>query len=284
VPLLDDNLAAVARAYRTCEFATLAKDGTPITWPTSPWIADGKLIVTTSLGFPRKAFNVRRDNRVALLFSDPTGSGLDAPPQVFVTGTADCPDEIVTSPGELSAFWAMLFERQPSCRAYLSPLMRSMADWYFMRLIITVTPGSVTTRPPVAFAPRNAPGTSVVDSFDSAVLGVRDSAGMPVLTRVRPEPTENGYRVDSSLSGPASLLVHRHDEQLANLRMLLVRGELSDGTFIPSHTIDPAGSTLGTLRQCRRSTRNYLKRRGWARPRIDWPAFRALAADLRKAP
>nr|AGS49308.1 hypothetical protein [uncultured bacterium esnapd2] len=77
--------------------------------------------------------------------------------------------------------------------------------------------------------------------------------------------------------------MHRHDEQLANLRMVLVRGDLSDGTFTPSHTIAPAGSTLGTLRQCRRSTRNYLKRRGLARPRIDWPAFRALAAGDHKA-
>jgi hypothetical protein len=38
------------------------------------------LLITTSIAFPQKAFNIRRDARVALLFSDPTGSGLNRAP------------------------------------------------------------------------------------------------------------------------------------------------------------------------------------------------------------
>jgi hypothetical protein len=80
--LIDSELAAVVRAYRTCEFATLAKDGTPVAWPVSPLLrVDGTFVLTTSLGFPQKALNIRRDERVALLFSEPHGSGLDAPEQ-----------------------------------------------------------------------------------------------------------------------------------------------------------------------------------------------------------
>ncbi len=36
----------------------------------------GKFLLTTSVALPVKAFNIRRDPHVALLFSDPTGSGL----------------------------------------------------------------------------------------------------------------------------------------------------------------------------------------------------------------
>ncbi|RPF43652.1 pyridoxamine 5'-phosphate oxidase [Streptomyces sp. Ag109_G2-6] len=79
----------VLDAYRTCEFATLGKDGTPAAWPTAvKRRPDGTLLLTTSLAFAQKAFNIRRDGRVALLFSDPTGSGLDPAPQIAVSGRA----------------------------------------------------------------------------------------------------------------------------------------------------------------------------------------------------
>ena len=83
------EVEAVFRAFRTCEFSTLAKDGTPITWPTLPfWEAENqRFIVTTSIGFPQKAYNVRRDGRVSLLFSEPKASGLERPPAVLVQGT-----------------------------------------------------------------------------------------------------------------------------------------------------------------------------------------------------
>jgi hypothetical protein len=41
-------------------------------------------VITTSIGLPHKAYNVRRNPRVALLYSDPTGSGLDSRPEVLV--------------------------------------------------------------------------------------------------------------------------------------------------------------------------------------------------------
>lgn len=63
---------AVFREFRTCEMSTLARDGGPITWPTLPFWRpeEARFLITTSIGLPHKAFNVRRSPRVSLLFSD----------------------------------------------------------------------------------------------------------------------------------------------------------------------------------------------------------------------
>ncbi|MBP2328019.1 hypothetical protein JOF56_008404 [Kibdelosporangium banguiense] len=296
VSLIDSDLAAIIRAYRTCEFATLAKDGTPMAWPVSPLLrADGTFTLTTSVGFPQKAFNIRRDGRVALLFSEPHGSGLAQSEQVLVRATATCPDEIVTTPGDLAEYWSMLFQRQPSSRAYLNRLMRPVVDWYFMRLVITIAPTQVITHPPVAQAQPipgcDLPGSAVLSGFPSAVLSARDPEGAPVLARVHPQPGMTGYHVDipddiTVTSGPASLLVHRHDDKLANLRFALVRGSLADidgqWQLTPTQVVDPASSALRTLRRTQRSTREYLRRRNLPRPRIDWAEFAAVASAAKR--
>jgi hypothetical protein len=140
---LPREVAAVFRAFRTCEFSTLARDGTPITWPTLPFYdeAKGRFLVTTSIGLPQKVFNVRRNPRVSLLFSDPTASGLDAPPAVLVQGDASAPDEVVTELRGFEDALRQVFERQPESGMYsANPLMRALFDWYYMRLMITVTP------------------------------------------------------------------------------------------------------------------------------------------------
>jgi len=147
VTIIDKIDHSVLDGYRTCEFATLATDGTPLAWPASPLRQqDGTLLITTSIAFAQKALNVRRDGRVALLFSDPTGSGLSAPPQIFIGGKAQC-SELTTSPAGLEEYWSMLFRRQPSSRGYTLPGVRSLMDWYYMRLLITVTPEHVLERP-----------------------------------------------------------------------------------------------------------------------------------------
>src|ERR687885_1565128 len=96
---LPAEVEAVFQNFRTCELTTIGKDGTPATWPVLPfWQPDrGRFLITTSVGFPQKAFNVRRNGRVSLLFSDPTASGLTRPPAVLVQGDAEAPDEVVTT-------------------------------------------------------------------------------------------------------------------------------------------------------------------------------------------
>jgi hypothetical protein len=137
------EVEAVFREYRTCELSTLAADGTPITWPMLPFFraSTGQFMTTTSIGLPDKALNIRRNPRVSLLFSDPTGSGLFDPPAVLVQGDAVAPDEIKTSIGALENEIMLVYRRQPAGAMYTSnPAIRWFSDWYFMRLEITITP------------------------------------------------------------------------------------------------------------------------------------------------
>ncbi len=298
--VLDSAPLDVLDAYRTCEFVTLGRDGTPLAWPTAVRRReDGTLVLTTSLAFARKALNIRRDGRVALLFSDPTGSGLTDAPQLFVGGRAECPDDIRTGPQDLEDYWRTLFERQPHSRAYLSRPMRRLMDWYYLRLLITVTPEQLivrsAARPPLPEAPTpSAPplGADRLARYDTAVLAGRDASGAPVLARTRPVPTTGGFAVrppdDCAVTpGPASLLVHRHDERINSMRNALVRGKLTragDGwLLLPEKVLEPMGSgrptdAIRVLRRTQRATDRYLERRGLARPAVEWDRFRALAA------
>ncbi|WP_444951838.1 hypothetical protein [Micromonospora ureilytica] len=286
-------------AYRTCEFATLSKDGTPIAWPTSGLrTVDGGFLLTTSLGYPQKAFNVRRDDRVALLFSDPTASGLDRPSQILVRGTATCSEQIHTDPtGDLGRFWSMILARQPGSQRYLDWPVTRLIDFYFMRLVIRVTPTEVTTRElpePLAPETNGVIGSSVLSTYPTAVLAARAASGAPTLVRTTVATTTDGYQVappalGPDMTGPASLLVHQHDERLSGLHNAVVLGSLDgDGLLRPSRLIEPAGrqgagpaETLRTMRALRGTTKRYLDRRGLARPTIPWAAYRAIRAELR---
>ena len=147
---LPPGVEEVLTEFRTCEFSTLARDGAPIAWPViTLWQPEEeRFVVTTSIGFPRKAFNVRRDGRVSLLFSDPTASGLEDPPAVLVQGDAEVSDEIKTSPNHLREYWRKIFRVQPAGKTYgANALTRYLLDWYYMRLYIYVKPRRILVWP-----------------------------------------------------------------------------------------------------------------------------------------
>src|SRR6266540_1002269 len=117
-PAVPLEVQAVFREVRTCEFTTLAKDNTPITWPTVALYqpAQARFVITTSIG-------------------------LAAPPAVLVQGDAICPDQIVTRSDELDELGRLIMVRQPvSARYSANPLARYLSDWYLMRLLIYITP------------------------------------------------------------------------------------------------------------------------------------------------
>lgn len=137
------EVETVFREFRTCEMSTLAKDGTPISWPTLPFWRpeEGRFLITTSIGLPHKAFNVRRNPRVSLLFSNPTASSLENPPAVLVQGDAEAPDEVTTDLEGFEDAMREVFRRQPASGFYSgNPITRYLFDWYYMRLMIHVTP------------------------------------------------------------------------------------------------------------------------------------------------
>ena len=151
---LPREVEVVFEEFRTCELSTLARDGTPITWPTLPFWRSGekRFVITTSIALAQKAFNVRRNLHVSLLFSDPTASGLDTPPAVLVQGDAEAPDEIETSVAGFEEELRKASRRQPASLASGSnPISRYLMDWYFMRLMIYVTPRRILWWPGADF-------------------------------------------------------------------------------------------------------------------------------------
>jgi general stress protein 26 len=140
---IPEEIETVFRQFRTCEMSTLSKDGTPITWPVTPFYEPEKnrFVITTSIGLPQKAFHIRHNPKVSLFFSNPVGSGLKNPPSILVQGDAEAPDQIVTWSEELEKYWRYIFKRQPAGKANSSnQLMRFLLDWYYMRLFVYVTP------------------------------------------------------------------------------------------------------------------------------------------------
>lgn len=126
--------------------------------------------------------------------------------------------------------------------------------------------------------------------FPDAVLTGLDGAGSPVSVRRRLRPDADRRRLRCPravgvelIDGPASLLCHRHDEQLWRLRSFVVRGSLTrDGdewTFTPTRLVAGPGMAgpLGDLRgfvTARRRAGRYLRRRGLPRPRVPWDRYR----------
>ncbi len=143
---IPSEVQAVFREFRTCEFSTFAKNGTPITWPTAPFLLEsGQFIITSSIGIAQKIHHVRRNPRVSLLFSDPTATRLADPPAVLVQGDAKAPDEIMTTTAGFEEQFRTIFQRQPASSLYCSnALTRYLFDWYYMRLLIYVTPCHIT--------------------------------------------------------------------------------------------------------------------------------------------
>jgi Pyridoxamine 5'-phosphate oxidase len=135
----------IIREYRTCEFTTVSGNGAPQTWPVSPLLLeDGRFLVATNIGLPQKALNVRRNPKVSLLFSDPTGSGITRPGAVLIQGDAISEERIVSdvsSEPDLAALAETVFARQPAGSSFMiSRLGRRLFPFYCMRLLIHVTP------------------------------------------------------------------------------------------------------------------------------------------------
>ena len=135
---------AIIKGYRTCEFSTVFRDGTPQTWPVSPLLlGDGRFLLCTSIGFPQKAFNIRRNPKVSLLFSEPTGSGLSNTGAVLIYGDAVAEDRVIAdmaSSPELAELVRTVMERQPSSAFMRSFVGRRLFPSYYWRLAIYVTP------------------------------------------------------------------------------------------------------------------------------------------------
>ena len=290
--------------FITCELTTIDSAGRPITWPVTPFYraGDEHISVTTGLGWPKKARDARRNPRVALLFSDATGSDIAQPPMVLVQGTADVDDRDLDANREryLRDTAAKLSRRGEATR---TPGARF--DWYFTRIYIHVrpervhiwrggdceaepesvelTPARSDDAPPaparVEPAARTGSARRIHDlgrRHETAVLSVVAHDGYPFSIRVPVSTDRRGreIRIDATpaptlpiLPGPACITAHDHDEKLAWSRNFQVRGHLlgdrGGWTVRPHQVVD--GFELPPVGPIPRAVLNFRKIRRFRR-------------------
>jgi hypothetical protein len=147
---LPDEVAAVLRSFFTCEVTTVNAAGQPMTWPALAYFDEetGEIFFSVSIAFPVKAQNARKRPQVSLLYSDPTGSGLDHAPAVLVQGDATVAEILQFTP-HAKALNRLAQQRQPDSRRFTaSNLSRRLFSWYlFKRIGITVRPKRLTIWP-----------------------------------------------------------------------------------------------------------------------------------------
>src|SRR4051812_38713790 len=290
------------RRFITCELTTIDAAGRPVTWPVTPFYRPGDqtISVTTGLGWPKKARDARRNPRVALLFSDPTGSDIAQPSMVLVQGTAEVDDRDLDANRERYVRDnAVKLGRDPDATP---PVGRF--DWYFARIYIHVRPERVhvwrggdceaepdlfqladaatTSETTPAAARQPAPARSIGRlrelgrRYDTAVLSVVAPDGYPFSLRV-PVGTDRRGReilIDAHpapslplLPGPACVTAHDHDEQLEWNRNFQVRGHLigdrQGWTVIPHRVVD--GFELPPAGPLTRAVLNFRKIRRFRR-------------------
>jgi Pyridoxamine 5'-phosphate oxidase len=263
--------AAVQEAFQrflTTELTTIDSHGQPITWPVTPFYRPGDthISVTTGLGYPKKAHDARRNPKVALLFSDATGSAIRRPSMVLVQGIAEVDDRDLDANREryerdLAEKLGGSRETPPS-----GPLARRF-DWYFTRIYVHVRPERVyvwrggdcgldpelldshmeevrsgRVEEPEQPAARPAGGAPIWDRriddmrrrYDSAVLSFVAPDGFPFSIRVPVGVNRRGRAISIDADpvgaplrpGLACVTAHDHDERLRWTRNFQVRGDL----------------------------------------------------------
>ncbi len=141
------RLSDVFERSLTCEFATLTRRGTPVTWPVNPYLSPDRATIdlSTGLTYPAKAERARRDPRVALLFADPVGSGLEDPPVVLVKGHAAVRDRDLQAGAD--RYVASAMQKLAPVYRYTPWLFLKRQSWYLVRAWIEVTPLEITWWP-----------------------------------------------------------------------------------------------------------------------------------------
>jgi hypothetical protein len=265
---LPAEVQAVFDRFITTELTTISRRGQPITWPVTPYYTPAApcIDVTTGLGYPRKANDAQANPLVALLFSDPTGSGLSDPPMVLVQGCAEVDDLDLEANRERYATESL--EKLPDMASLHPPdRVKRMFAWYFTRIYIHIRPervyvwphGDIAAEPelydahleevrsghseePERFHASPGGGMSAWDPRISelgsrhrtAALSLVSPDGFPFAVRVlvRVDPAARWIRIEGEppgipfAPGLACLTAHEHGDQFTWQQNFQVRGDL----------------------------------------------------------
>jgi hypothetical protein len=265
---LPSELIEVFERAVTTEYVTLDARGRPVAWPVTPFLHadEGCIDVTTPLGEPEPADEADRNPHVALLFSDPAGSGLARPPMVLVQGTARVDDRDLRANRERYGRDA----RTKAPRTWEPPLpeaLKRALACYFSRIYVHVRPERIyvwpdadvgveptlydarmeevrsghNEEPEVDHAPPEGGGPSwdrrleeLGREHPTAALCVAGPDGFPFAVRVpvRPDRGAGMVRVETEPVGVplepglASLCVHAPASGLRRRRSFQLHGDL----------------------------------------------------------
>jgi hypothetical protein len=265
---LPGDVQSVFAQFITTELTTIDRHGQPITWPVTPYYAPGApcIDVTTGLGYPKKANDARANRLVGLLFSDPTGSGIDQAPVVLVQGSAEVDDHDLEANRE--RYMQESLEKLPGIKPLTPPApIRRMLAWYYTRIYIHVRPervyvwpdGDVSREPelygshmeevrsghseePERFHADPGGGISswhprlgeLGSTYRSAVVSIVSPDGFPFSVRVpvAVDEASRWIRLEGELTGVplqpglACLTAHTHAESFSWQQNFQVRGDL----------------------------------------------------------
>jgi hypothetical protein len=265
---LPDTVQDVFAGYITTEYTTVDRRGRPITWPVTPYYSRGAdcIDVTTGLGYPKKADDARANCKVGLLFSDPTGSGIEGAPMVLVQGTAIVDDADLDANRE--RYWEESLAKLPGTAGKHPPApLRRLLGWYYTRIYVHVRPErvyvwpnrDVTAEPELYDShmeevrsghdeePEGPPAPPVGgavewderldelgDSHPDAVVSVVAPDGFPFAVRVPVSVDRDArlVRIEADplgmpwAAGPACVTAHAHDDEFTWQRNFQVRGDL----------------------------------------------------------
>ena len=265
---LPEDIQRVFARFITTEYTTIDAADHPITWPVTPYYREGAgaIDVTTGLGYPKKALDARANPRVSLLFSDPTGSGLEDAAMVLVQGIAKVDDDDLDA--NRKRYERESLEKLPATKDMQPPdFLKRFVLWYYARLYVYVRPervyvwpgGDISREPqlmdshleevrsghveePETGPPEPEGGAEAWDArmdelgdrYDTAVLSFVAPDGFPFSARVPISLDRAAHRVRIGampLGAPAEpglacITAHDHDPEFKWQRNFQVRGDL----------------------------------------------------------
>jgi len=214
---------------RVAVLGFVGSDGSPRSCAVTPYVVDGELTVTSTLAYLAKVRAMSQRPDVVLYAS---GSHAVATAAVAMHESPAWFDEHLRDQER---------RKYPPARSLLAlPFHRRLLWWYVGRAVITL-------RSPVVETVRGADTTTITSLVD----------GKPC---VRPtevdDPAASVIDVGAGIAdGPACLLVHDEDDDMAELRQLTVRGTVADGHLHVQHrsgSLEPTNpGTLAQLRSLR---------------------------------
>jgi hypothetical protein len=304
------EVAQVFEKFVVTEYAYFTPGGEPLCWPVKHyWYPQrGVLAVSTGLAYPNKCSYPKENPKVALLFSDPTGSHIPGAPVVLVQGDATVLDEDMQE--NLDRYVRELRGRFWSARIGLNPISVRFLDFYLPRLWVEITPRQIvstykdgtvktvgTPPAPLQAMPANSgkPAAGIgkkdagalkkaVERFGEAVVTVRGAGGYPEMTRT-PVAVSNGGLIALSASpgaGGAALTFHKHTLGSTRFKAYMARGAVAGpeeaSLFVPIKLVGFFGngfifpfSTLPHIKDMRRRLQKELARRGKSMPQLRVP-------------